>query len=110
MTNRSIETHKFGSCLLMNERLMNVFTTMIGVIRHRSLDLKFEFDCGGFLLHNYTPEDEDEDVNYESIDIGLRINIMGLRLNVSIHMDRLKPCHVGPTFWLCLMQNVTRRF
>ena len=58
----------------MNERLMNIFTTMIGVIRRRGLDLYFEFDCGGLLLQNYTLEDEDEDVDYESLDIGLRIN------------------------------------
>ena len=58
--------------LKMNNRLMNIFSTMYDVIESRELDLNFEFDyAGGLLLHNYTENEECD--QHEDIVIGLRI-------------------------------------
>ena len=54
---------------------------MSEVIKHHSLDLKFEkeylpdFKCDGLLLHDYKPRDNEDRCNEEhEMLIGLRIN------------------------------------
>ena len=61
--------------LKMDERLMNIIMTMIGVIKHQGLNLKFELSTPkGLFLHNHNPENDDIEEDDGCIDIGLRIN------------------------------------